>query len=175
MGIRDIAVLQGGHTYVRTYASIHMIMVHAYMYMYSLNNVACWDMCISPAFHVPTIVSSISPLFLSLLLPLIWTEALDFVAPTDTIVIQSNTTQYDLKVKIINDAIREGAEEFEVVIFVSGSGMVVTVISMGITTARVAIIDDDCECAVTPCDLCCVNAVETQYCCIFTDTLDTSS
>ena len=83
---------------------------------------------------------------------------MDFVVPTDKIVIQSNTTHYDLEVKIINDAIREGAEEFEVVVFVSGSGIAVAVISMGIKSARVAIIDDDCECVVAPCDLCWVNA-----------------
>lgn len=74
------------------------------------------------------------------------TEVLDFAVFTREVVIPSNTTQYDLKVEIINDAIREGAEEFEVVTSVSGSGPAVTLISMGIKTARIAIIDDDCEC-----------------------------
>ena len=94
--------------------------------------------------------------------------------PTDIVVIQSNTTHYDLEVKIINDAIREGAEEFEVVVFVSGSGMAVAMISMSISSARVTIIDDDCECVVTPWDLCWVNAVETHSH-LYTGTLYISS
>lgn len=81
------------------------------------------------------------------------TEVLDFAASSGEIVIQPNTTRYDLEVTIINDAIREDAEEFEVGISTSGTGSAVTVITMGIRTARVAIIDDDSECMVPHFDL----------------------
>ena len=77
------------------------------------------------------------------------TEVLDFTASSGEIVIQPNTTQYDLKVEIIDDAIREDTEEFEVGISTSGTGSAVTVITMGIKTARIAIIDDDSECMVS--------------------------
>ena len=111
----------------------HMIVVHIQMLYLSTPYGSGSQFLTSPLSHI-------------LLLLVMCTEALDFAVTTGEIVIPSNTTQYDLEVEIINDAIREGREEFEVVISVSGSGAAVTLITLGIKTARIAIIDDDSEC-----------------------------